>query len=163
MPRKGEYLFKRKGSQNWWARFRYTGELAKSLGTRMREHSLGTPDRREAELKVLPLIQQHKRLLLIHTAGGLHNILEERFAHDPLPPGEHVLPSGDRVLSTGDKLIYLDKLSPHYLREIPIGRFGVCASKPKRRSGWPSARHILRSRQPATAIERSSTTGSKWD
>jgi integrase len=119
VPRKGEYLFKRKGSQNWWARFRYTGELAKSLGTRMREHSLGTPDRREAELKVLPLIQQHKRLLLLHSAGGLHNILEERFSPDPLPPGEHVLPSGDRVLSTGDKLIYLDKHSPHYLREIP--------------------------------------------
>jgi hypothetical protein len=49
MARPGNYLHRRKGSKNWLARFRYTGKLAESMGTKLREISLGTADQREAE------------------------------------------------------------------------------------------------------------------
>ncbi|MDF3063983.1 MAG: tyrosine-type recombinase/integrase [Microvirga sp.] len=109
MARPGNYLHRRKGSKNWWARFRYTGKLAESMGTKLREISLGTADQREAEIRVLPLVAQHKRLLLIHAAGEIPLV---EITRPPLPPGEHILPSGQRVVSTGDKLVLMERLVP---------------------------------------------------
>ena len=57
MPKgKRDYLFKRRGSENFWIKLR-------SPAGRV-ERSLGTSDRREAEVLALPLIAQHKAALL---------------------------------------------------------------------------------------------------
>ena len=57
MPKgKRDYLFKRRGSENFWIKLR-------SPAGRI-ERSLGTTDRRQAEIISLPLIAQHKSALL---------------------------------------------------------------------------------------------------
>ena len=66
MPRGGHYLFKRRGSQNWWIRFQYPDHL--SPDPKKVEMSLGTPDRTEAEIKALPLIHGHKQKVLVRRA-----------------------------------------------------------------------------------------------
>lgn len=63
MGRPGDYLFKRKGSQNWWIRFQYTGRYQKMRGVSKVEFSLGTPNREEAEIKALDHISDHKRFI----------------------------------------------------------------------------------------------------
>jgi hypothetical protein len=50
------YLFQRPGSSNWWIRLRSPGGR--------QEKSLGTADKRQAELLALPLITQHKAELV---------------------------------------------------------------------------------------------------
>jgi hypothetical protein len=56
MPRRGDYLFKRKGSQNWWLRLQFTdGARVSKI-----ERSMGTPDRAEARLKAADLIKAHQ-------------------------------------------------------------------------------------------------------
>ena len=56
MRRKTDYLFLRPGSRNWHIRLQTPGKRT--------EHSLGTPDRVQAELLALPLIAEHKGALL---------------------------------------------------------------------------------------------------
>ena len=52
MRRKRDYLFLRPGSQHWHVKLQTPGNRV--------EKSLGTPDRREAEIAALPLIAQHR-------------------------------------------------------------------------------------------------------
>jgi len=52
----GSYLFQRDGSDNWWIKLRSPGEKRK-------EHSLRTPDRREAEILAGPLVTAHKTVM----------------------------------------------------------------------------------------------------
>src|SRR5437588_798244 len=54
--RHGGYIFQRSGSNNFWIKLR-------SRAGRV-EKSLGTSDRREAEILALPLIAEHKAALL---------------------------------------------------------------------------------------------------
>src|SRR5271169_1436669 len=54
--RHGSYLFQRPGSENYYVKLR-------SPAGRV-EKSLGTSDRREAEIVALPLIRDHKAALL---------------------------------------------------------------------------------------------------
>ena len=53
------YLYKRAGSANWWIKLQYPVEL----GLRKVQKSLGTPDRREAEVLALPMIAEHRSKL----------------------------------------------------------------------------------------------------
>ena len=50
------YLFLRPDSRNWHVRFRYPDRVV--------EKSLGTPDRKRAEILALPHIAHHKETLL---------------------------------------------------------------------------------------------------
>lgn len=101
---KTSYLFRRPGSQNWYLKLQYTGDLAERLGRKRIEKSLGTSDRAEAEIRALPLIEQHKR-----------NLLEQQRARDfpvtlqhKLEPGrEHHGADGQRIIATDQQLIYL--------------------------------------------------------
>jgi integrase len=97
MPRKGEYLFKRPGSQNWWLRFQYPEAMAKPKV----QISLGTPDKGLAEIDALPHIFEHKRTLLfgrwLH--GKPRHLIE---------PGTESVIEGARVLATAEELVTFD-------------------------------------------------------
>lgn len=104
MGRQGSYLFRRKGSMNWYARFQYPGSFAISaeffLGRkvkRIEDHSLGTPNRIEAEAVAAPLITTHKRLKLVHAAISSRDP-KRRFGRDTwqreIEPGHYPNPAG---------------------------------------------------------------------
>src|SRR5205807_2714259 len=87
---------KRPESENWWIKLR-------SPAGRV-EKSLGTPDKAVAELLALPMIAEHKALLLASrpTPAGV------TFRHEYEPGREHPGPDGGRIIATERELIYLD-------------------------------------------------------
>jgi integrase len=104
MPRRGTYLFKRKGSNNWWLRFQYSVEFGR---THKVERSLGTSDRTEAEILAADAIKAHKRFLLTRRAqaqGTLKTELGPKYE----PGKQHTLADGTRVFATDEQLFYLD-------------------------------------------------------
>jgi integrase len=95
MRRKTDYLFLRPGSQNWNIKLQSpTGRIEKSLGT---------PDRRQAEILALPMIGEHKAKLL-----AARPRLETTWQHQLEPGREHVGPGGERIIATDRELIYLN-------------------------------------------------------
>jgi integrase len=56
MTRKTDYLFQRPGSSNWWIKLQSPGKRV--------EKSLGTRDKKEAEIIALPMVAHHKAALL---------------------------------------------------------------------------------------------------
>lgn len=99
MPRtkrnKVDHLLQRPGSQNWNVRLQYPG--GKTI-----EKSLGTPDRRQAEVLALPLIAEHKARLL-----AARPRLEPVWRHEYEPGREHVGPDGGRIIATDRELLYI--------------------------------------------------------
>ena len=88
------YLFQRRGSRNWHIKLQ-------SPDGRV-ERSLGTSDRREAELIALPMIEEHKRKLFK---------ARPRFApywQRRLAPGLHTAPNGQKIFAGERELHYLD-------------------------------------------------------
>jgi integrase len=100
--RHGSYIFQRSGSDNLWIKLRSpTGRIEKSLGT---------SDRREAEVIALPMIAKHKAALL---AARPHLIWDRKFE-----PGEHAGPDGGKIVANERELIYLNH-NGSYLRTEP--------------------------------------------
>jgi len=99
-----KYLFLRPDSRNWHIRFRYPNKVI--------EKSLGTPDRRQAEILALPLIAQHKAKLL----ESRPHLVMRPFT---LKPGEYTTENGERVIATERDLIYLDRNSGALIRTEP--------------------------------------------
>jgi integrase len=93
--RKRDYLFLRPGSQNWHIKLQSpTGRI---------ERSLGTPDRRQAEVLALPLIAEHKMVLLTRRPHIFRNWVPA------MEPGrEHVAEDGHRVIATERELIHVN-------------------------------------------------------
>jgi integrase len=91
---KADYLFQRPGSDNWWIKLR--------SGGRRLERSLGTSDRRQAEVLALPLIAQHKATLL-----AARPRLESFWQHKLEPGRKHVAPDGGEIIATDRELLYL--------------------------------------------------------
>ena len=91
----GSYLFQRNGSDRWWIKVRSAGKRV--------EKSLGTSDRREAEILALPLIAEHKANLL-----AARPRIEPTWHHEYPPGREHVGPDGGRIFATERELFYLD-------------------------------------------------------
>lgn len=87
--RYGSYLFQR--GNVWWVKLRSGGERV--------EKSLGTNDRRQAEILALPQIAEHKKRLFES---------RPRLVMRPhkLAPGEYTV-DGDRVIATEREIIYL--------------------------------------------------------
>ncbi|MGA8616012.1 MAG: hypothetical protein WB760_30865, partial [Xanthobacteraceae bacterium] len=57
VKRKTDYLFQRPGSANWYIKLQ-------GPGVHRIEKSLGTSDRRQADILALPMIAEHKARLL---------------------------------------------------------------------------------------------------
>ena len=91
--RHGSYLFQRPGSSNYYVKLRSPGDKRKEL-------SLGTPDRREAEVLAGPMITAHKAALL---AARPHLQTVRK-----LEPGEHPGPDGGKIVANERELIYLN-------------------------------------------------------
>ena len=107
MPRAGECLFKRRGSQNWWIRFQYPDRVPPD--PKKVELSLGTPDRTEAEIRALPLIHAHKTKVLIRRGTRVERLRLGKFEPDYQPGREHHTQDGQRLLATADQLFFLDE------------------------------------------------------
>jgi integrase len=120
------YLFKRPESENWWIKLR-------SPAGRV-EKSLGTPDKAVAELLALPMIAQHKGLLLASrpTAGVT-------WRHEYEPGREHPGPDGGRIIATERELMYLDKTGRISIRgpNGGVGGLGFAVPMPGARPSLP--------------------------
>jgi integrase len=133
MPR---YLFQRPDSQNWWIKLQAPSNITKSLGTN---------DRRQAEILALPLIQAHKEALLaarprfesawIHAfepgrehVGPKTGFVEPGRAHVGGPPPE--IAPGERVFATDRELFYLDA-NGKTVRTAPNGALGFQVAIPR--------------------------------
>jgi integrase len=108
-----QYLYQRTGSANWYIRLQYPATNTRT------EKSLGTPDRRYAELLALPLIAEHKAKLLA-AKPSLQGEWVQRFTSGR----EHVTPDGERVIADDRELIFLNH-NGAILRREPNGEFGI--------------------------------------
>jgi integrase len=107
MRRKTDYLFLRPGSQNWHVKLQ-------SPDGRV-EKSLGTPDRRQAEVLALPMIAEHKAKLL-----AARPRIEPTWQHQYQPGREHVNADDERIIATERELIHLD-VEGRITRNTPNG------------------------------------------
>jgi integrase len=96
---KNDYIFEHPASRNLYLRLR------NSDGRRYVQ-SLGTADRREAEIAALPLIAQHKQRLL-DARPRVVSIFTREYE-----PGLHTGLNGEKIFATADQL--------HYLDEVPV-------------------------------------------
>jgi integrase len=112
MTRKADYLFLRNGSRNWQIKLQYPG------GERI-EKSLGTPDRAQAEILALPLIQEHK-MRLLEARPGVQVAWRFRFA----PGQEHITADGERIVADDRELIFLNH-NGAIVRKEANGEFAV--------------------------------------
>jgi integrase len=94
--RHGSYLFQR--GSIWWIRLRNPAGRT--------EKSLGTADKKEAELAALPLIAAHKAALLA-AKPRVETVWTREFE-----PGLHVGLNGEKIYATLDQL--------HFLDEVPV-------------------------------------------
>jgi integrase len=95
MRRKTDYLFLRAGSRNWHIKLQSPDKRV--------EKSLGTTDRRVAEILASPMIAQHRCKLL-----EARPRLEAAWQHEYEPGREHVGPDGGRIIAMDRELIHLD-------------------------------------------------------
>lgn len=109
--RHGTYLFQRPDSANWYVRLRSGGKRI--------EQSLGTSDRRQAEILALPMVADHKRRLLA-ARPRVEMAWIPRHA-----PGLHVV-DGERLFATTRDLHYLDDVGA-VIRTEPNGGPGLRA------------------------------------
>jgi integrase len=105
--RKTDYLFQRPGSANWYIKLQAPDARI--------EKSLGTSDRRQAEILALPMIAEHKARLL-----AARPRLETTWQYQLEPGREHVGPDGERIIATERELIYLNH-NGAIVRTVPNG------------------------------------------
>jgi integrase len=105
-----DYLFKRRGSQNWYVRLQPRGQTPI-------EKSLGTPDHAQAVILAMPLIASHKQ----HLLDTRPRIVAE-WMHD-YPPGLHALPDGGHITATDSTLTVTDAAGK-LIGTRPNGRMG---------------------------------------
>ena len=141
--RHGSYIFQRPGSDNFWIKLRSpTGRVEKSLGT---------SDRREAEVIALPLIAEHKAKLL---AARPHLIWDRKFE-----PGEHAGPDGGKIVANERELIYLNH-NGAYLRTEPNAAQMVVPPYPEfaARAVVKFVRSLDHEPRPAVAVKNGDDT-----
>jgi hypothetical protein len=90
-----KYIFQREGSAHWWIKLRSGGKRI--------EQSLGTSDRREAEILALPMIAEHKTRLL-----AARPRIEKVWRHRFEPGRLHVGEDGARIFATDRELTHFD-------------------------------------------------------
>jgi integrase len=95
-----KYLFKRKGSDNYYVRLQPPGQ-------KLVERSLGTPDLKAADLAANDLIKQHKAFMYQRRQARVARVVHGPWIHEH-PPGLHTLPDGGHVLATETTLTFTD-------------------------------------------------------
>jgi hypothetical protein len=98
MPRPNlGYLYQRPGSSNWWIELQYPRAMDRK---RVRK-SLGTTDKREAEIKAGPMVLEHRKALWEHGRGAPVKVPVKHtdFLH---PLGQSVLDDGTVVTARHD-------------------------------------------------------------
>jgi integrase len=90
------YLYKRPESANWWIRLKAADPAHRV------NRSLGTPDKREAELRAIPYLTAHREYMA----------QKPRFVPcgwiQSYPLGLHTLPNGRRFMATAREIFELD-------------------------------------------------------
>jgi integrase len=92
MTRKTDYLFQRPGSSNWWIKLQSPGKRV--------EKSLGTRDKKEAEIIALPMVAHHKAALL---AARPRMETVWRYEYEPSADMQDAS-NGERVLASATEL-----------------------------------------------------------
>jgi len=92
MTRKADYLFQRPGSSNWWIKLQSPGKRV--------EKSLGTRDKKEAEIIALPMVAHHKAALL---AARPRMETVWRYEYEPSADMQDAS-NGERVLASATEL-----------------------------------------------------------
>lgn len=100
------YLFKRKGSDNWYVRLQPPGQ-------KIVEKSLGTSDLKLAEIAAMPLIREHKTFMYQRRPTVTP------FWHRAYEPGLRMI-DGEQVIATDRELQFLDD-GGNVIRREPNG------------------------------------------
>jgi integrase len=94
------YLFKRKGSDNWYVRLQPPGQ-------KLVERSLGTSDKAAAELAAADVVKQHRAFMYQRRQARVTSVVHGPWKHEHTP-GLHTLPDGGHVLATETTLTFTD-------------------------------------------------------
>ena len=94
------YLFKRKGSDNWYVRLQPPGQ-------KLVERSLGTSDKGAAELAAADVVKQHRAFMYQRRQARVASVVHGPWLHEQAP-GLHTLPEGGHVLATETTLTFTD-------------------------------------------------------
>lgn len=95
MPKSVGYLYRKRDSINWWIKLQYPASMCRPMVRK----SLGTPDRTEAEIMALPMIQQHKRELYL-VRQNVTRKLHVGSVMNRYPLGDSTLEDGTKVFAT---------------------------------------------------------------
>jgi integrase len=94
------YLFKRKGSDNYYVRLQPPGQ-------KLIERSLGTSDLKAAEIAAADAIKQHKSVMYQRRQVRVTRVVHGPWSHE-YAPGLHALPDGGHVLAADTTLTFTD-------------------------------------------------------
>ena len=94
------YLFKRKGSDNYYVRLQPPGQ-------KLVERSLGTPDLKAAEIAAADLIKGHKVFMYQRRQACVASVVHGPWTHE-YAPGLHKLADGGHVMATETTLTFTD-------------------------------------------------------
>jgi integrase len=135
-PTPVRYLFKRKGSDNWYVRLQPPGQ-------KIVEKSLGTSDLKLAEITAMPLIREHKAFMYQRRPTVTP------FWHRAYEPGLRVI-DGEQVIATDRELQFLDDGGNVIRREPNGGPAELLSPAPR---GGPSFKAYDDAKRPTPAVK----------
>jgi integrase len=135
-PSPVRYLFKRKGSDNWYIRLQPPGQ-------KIVEKSLGTSDLKLAEITAMPLIREHKAFMYQRRPTVTP------FWHRAYEPGLRVI-DGEQVIATDRELQFLDDGGNVIRREPNGGPAELLSPAPR---GGPSFKAYDDAKRPTPAVK----------
>ena len=97
---RSRYLFKRRGSDNWYVRLQPPGQ-------KLVERSLGTTDLKAAEIAAADVIKRHKAFMYQRRQARVASVVHGPWTHE-YAPGLHTLPDGRTVMATATDLTFSD-------------------------------------------------------
>lgn len=135
-PSPVRYLFKRKGSDNWYVRLQPPGQ-------KIVEKSLGTSDLKLAEITAMPLIREHKAFMYQRRPTVTP------FWHRAYEPGLRVI-DGEQVIATDRELQFLDDGGNVIRREPNGGPAELLSPAPR---GGPSFKAYDDAKRPTPTVK----------
>jgi integrase len=135
-PSPVRYLFKRKGSDNWYVRLQPPGQ-------KIVEKSLGTSDLKLAEITAMPLIREHKAFMYQRRPTVTP------FWHRAYEPGLRVI-DGEQIIATDRELQFLDDGGNVIRREPNGGPAELLSPAPR---GGPSFKAYDDAKRPTPAVK----------